>query len=170
MAKLTIIVACGTNRAIGKDNKLLWSLPEDMKLFKTNTLGRTVVMGRRTAESIGRALPKRRNLVLTSGDAPFEGVEVVRSLQEAIDAVGADEELCVIGGERLYAEALPLCNRIKLTLVLDQPEADAFFPAVDLITGWRLLERREFPETLIGTTNGQDFSPAFTYMEYVRCN
>ena len=102
---ITIIAAVGLNGAIGKDNKLLWDIPEDMKLFKRNTIGKIVVMGRNTALSIGRALPRRRNLVLTSGEAPFGNVEVVRSLQEAIEIAG-EEELCVIGGAQLYRECI----------------------------------------------------------------
>ena len=160
MAKITIIVACGLNRAIGKDNKLLWKLPEDMKLFKANTLGKTVLMGRLTAESVGRALPNRRNLVLTSRDsAPYPGQEAVRSLDEAISMLGADEELCVIGGERVYAEALPLADRIKLTIVCDEPDADAFFPRFDA-TEWRLRERRNFAPT--------EDDIEYTYAEYIR--
>lgn len=161
MPKLTILVACALNGAIGKDNQLLWHLPEDLKLFKANTLGRAVLMGRRTAESIGRALPNRRNLILTSRDIPYPGQEIVRSLHEAINLVG-DQELCVIGGEQVYAAAMPLANRIKITTVLESyPEADAYFPTkLFNRREWRLLEHQRFPA--VGD------NPAFDYMEYVR--
>lgn len=157
--KLTIIAAIGTNRAIGKDNKLLWHLPEDMRLFRNNTRGRTVLMGRNTALSIRKPLPKRRNLVLTSGDAPYPGVEVVRSLQEAIELVG-DGELCIIGGSRLYAEALPLATELKLTFVDDAPEADAFFPEFQIHADlWERVRRLECVAI--------DDQPAFRYGHYV---
>lgn len=156
---ITVIVACGLNRAIGKDNKLLWHLPEDMRLFRLNTIGRTVLMGRRTAESIGRALPKRWNLVWTSRPtAPFPGQEVVRSLEQALELT-AGEELCVIGGAQVYAQALPLARRLKLTVVEDTPEADTFLPPIDL-EQWQLLTTHQYPE--------EEDRPAFSYSEYVR--
>ncbi len=156
---ITVIVACGLNRAIGKDNGLLWRLPDDMRLFRANTLGRTVLMGRNTAESIGRALPKRRNLVWTSRDeAPFPGQEVVHSLEEALNLTGGDE-LCVIGGARVYAHALPVARRLKITVVEDAPEADTFLPPIDL-EQWQLLHTQQFPEG--------DNHPPYTYSEYVR--
>ena len=127
-SNITIVVAMDRNRAIGRDNQLPWRIKADLELFKKNTLGKTVLMGRRTAESIGRALPFRTNLVLTSGAmAPFNGQTVVRSLTEALqEAVG---ELMVIGGAQLYKEALPFADRILLSRVDGRVEgADTFFP------------------------------------------
>lgn len=157
--KITIISARGTNGAIGKDNQLLWHLPEDMKLFRTNTRDRTMLMGRNTALSIRKPLSKRRNLVLTSGDAPYPGVEVVRSLHEAIELVG-DGELCIIGGSRLYAEALPLATELKLTFVDDAPEADAFFPKFDIdLDLWENIHSVNHMAL--------DGQPAFRYGHYI---
>jgi dihydrofolate reductase len=137
---LHLIAALDRNRAIGRGNALPWHLPDDLKRFKTLTLGKPVLMGRKTAESLGRALPKRRNLVLTrSGRVPFEGMEAVASIKEALriaESEGASE-LCVIGGGEVYALALPMATRMHLThvdTVID--DCDAFFPAFDA-TQWR---------------------------------
>lgn len=157
---LSIIVACSIDCAIGRNNEIPWHLPEDLKLFKRLTLGKTVVMGRRTAESIGRPLPGRRNLVVTSGEAPFPTQTVVRSLQEAMELVADDEELMVIGGERLYAEALPLARTVHLSLVdVHVENADAFFPKF-LQCYYRVVNRVEYP--------GSDGVPSFTYTEFRR--
>lgn len=129
---ISLIAALDRGFAIGKGNALPWHLPEDLKRFKALTLGKPLLMGRRTAESLGCALPKRRNLVLThSGRAPFEGMQAVASLEEAMaiaqrkDAV----ELCVIGGGDIFALALPQATRMYLTHVDTAVEgADAFFP------------------------------------------
>ena len=160
-SNITILMAVSLDLAIGKDNKLLWHLPEDLKLFKANTLGRAVLMGRKTAESVGRALPNRRNIVLTSGEAPYPGQEVVRSLAEALELVG-DDELCVIGGQRVYAEAMPHAKRLKITRVHESyPEADAHFPDQSLdIHQWRMVDHKQFPAV------GEQ--PSFEYTEYVR--
>ena len=122
------------NGAIGFENKLLYWLPNDLKRFKALTTGHTIVMGRRTFESLPKgALPNRRNIVLTrnmSFEAP--GAEVFSSLDDALGACGADEEVFVIGGASVYAEALPRANRLCLTLVHNTPAAaDAFFPLFD---------------------------------------
>jgi dihydrofolate reductase len=132
---LVIIAALDRNRGIGCGNALPWHLPDDLKHFKALTLGKPVLMGRRTAESLGRALPKRRNLVLTrSGRVPFEGMEAVTSIDEALRIAEADgaNELCVIGGGEIYAQCLPRATRMHLTHV-DTVVAgcDAFFPAFD---------------------------------------
>ena len=130
-ASLTLLAALDRNRAIGKDNALPWHLPDDLKRFKALTLGKPILMGRRTAESLGRALPGRLNLVLTrSGAAPFEGMVAVATLDEALARAGG--ELCLIGGGELYALALPRAEVLHLTLVDTLVEAaDAFFPAFD---------------------------------------
>jgi dihydrofolate reductase len=132
MKRITLIAALDNNRAIGFDNRMPWHLPDDLKRFKALTTGKTVLMGRKTAQSLGRALPNRRNLVLSrSTVAPFDGMQVVNSWQQALDACGADE-LMVIGGGEIYASALPLAQRMHLTWVDTQlPQADAYFPAFD---------------------------------------
>jgi len=130
-----LIAALDRNRAIGRGNRLPWHLPDDLKRFKALTLGKPVLMGRKTAESLGRALPKRRNLVLTrSGRVPFEGMEAVATLSLAMALTAEDgaDELCVIGGGEIYALTLPLATRMHLTHVDTEIDgADAFFPEFD---------------------------------------
>lgn len=131
---LTLIAAVARNRAIGFQNQLLYHLPADLKRFKELTSGHTIVMGRRTFESLPKgALPHRRNLVLTHNSAfTAPGIEVFPSLPEALAACQDDEDVFIIGGASVYAEALPLADRLCLTLVDDTPaEADAFFPPWD---------------------------------------
>ncbi len=111
--ELVLVAALDRNLAIGRDNDLPWHLPADLKRFKALTLGKPVLMGRKTAESLGRALPGRRNLVLTrSGRVPFEGMEAVASLDDAVQRAREDDadELCVIGGGEIYALCLPLAS------------------------------------------------------------
>ena len=131
---VSLIAAVARNGAIGYHNKLLYWLPNDLKRFKTLTTGHTIVMGRRTFESLPKgALPNRRNIVLTrntSFTAP--DIEVFPSLQAALNACLEDEEVFIIGGASVYAEALPDAHRLCLTLVDDTPaNADAFFPVID---------------------------------------
>lgn len=128
---ISIVVATGKNLAIGKDNQLLWHLPADLQYFKNLTSGHTIIMGRKTHESIGRALPNRRNIVITrNSDLNFEGCEVSLSLKQALEKCKGEEEIMIIGGESIYKEALPLADRIYRTLVDDSPEADRFFPEI----------------------------------------
>lgn len=142
--KLSLIAALDRNRAIGRDNGLPWRLPDDLKRFKALTLGKPVLMGRRTAQSLGRALPGRRNLVLTrSGQVPFEGMQAVASIDEAMRVAVQDgaDELCVIGGGEIYALCLPMATHLHLTHVDTAVEgADAFFPAFDA-SQWRIVAR-----------------------------
>jgi dihydrofolate reductase len=133
---ISLIAALDRGRAIGRGNDLPWRLPDDLKRFKALTLGKPVLMGRKTADSMGRALPGRRNLVMTrSGHAPLPGMEVVASVDEALEAARAEAapELCVIGGGDIFALALPRAVRLLLTHVeTDVEDADAFFPEFDL--------------------------------------
>lgn len=130
--ELRLVAALDRARGIGRGNQLPWRLPDDLKRFKALTLGRPLLMGRKTAESLGRALPGRRNLVLTrSGRVPFAGMEPVATLAEALAACD-DETLMVIGGGEVYALALPLASQLHLTHVDTVVDgADAFFPAYD---------------------------------------
>jgi dihydrofolate reductase len=133
-ATLVLVAAIDRRGAIGKGNALPWHLPDDLKHFKALTLGKTVLMGRRTAESLGRALPKRTNLVLTrSGFVSFDGMKPVATLDEARAIAGdGDGELMVIGGGEIYALTLPLATRMHLTHVDTVVDgADAHFPAFD---------------------------------------
>lgn len=129
---MTLIAAIDRRRAIGVDGTLPWHLPDDLKRFKSLTLGKTILMGRKTAQSIGRALPGRTNLVLTRGaTAPYRDMLAVHSLDEAIARAG-DGELAVIGGGQVYALALPRADALHLTLVdTTLARADAHFPAWD---------------------------------------
>ena len=141
MSIVSLIAALDRNCAIGRDGAMPWHLPDDLKRFKALTLGKPVLMGRKTALAIGRPLPGRRNLVLTrSGVAPFAGQETVASLDAAIAAAGA-AELMVIGGGEVYALALPRATRLHLTQVdCIAANADAFFPDVDW-SRWREVAR-----------------------------
>lgn len=131
---ISIIVAIAENRAIGFENKLLYWLPNDLKRFKTLTTGRTIVMGRKTFESLPKgALPNRRNIVLSRQDIEFPGAECFTSLETALAACHADEEIFIIGGASVYQEALPLANKLYITYIDNTPtQADAFFPEIDL--------------------------------------
>jgi len=133
---LSLIGAIGARtRALGKDNRLLWQIPEDLKRFKALTSGHPVVMGRKTWDSLPekfRPLPNRTNIVVTRQDGfVAEGATVVHSLDEALAAAGSADEIFIIGGGELYAAALPQADRLYLTLVDDDTEGDAFFPAYD---------------------------------------
>lgn len=137
-ARLSLIVAQAENRAIGKENQMPWHLPEDLRYFKHVTMGKPVIMGRKTFESIGRPLPGRTNIVITrQTDWQANGVTAVTSLEAAIEqaASAAPEEIMIIGGAQIYRESLPLAERIYLTQIHESFEGDAFFPALD--DSWR---------------------------------
>lgn len=139
--ELRLVAALDRAGGIGRDNQLPWRLPDDLRRFKALTLGKPLLMGRKTAESLGRALPGRQNLVLTrSGRVPYAGMTAVASLDEAV-AISPDGPLMVIGGGEVYALALPLASHLHLTHVDTQvPDADAFFPALDP-SGWEVVAR-----------------------------
>ena len=141
--KLTLIAALADNRVIGRGGTLPWQLPDDLRRFKSLTMGRPMLMGRRTFESIGRALPGRRNMVLTRGPAAFPpGVEAVATLAAALAACAGEAELCVIGGAEVYRQALPLATRLEITRVHAAIDGDVFFPDYDAMQ-WRELARVE---------------------------
>lgn len=159
---IALIAALDRKHAIGRGNALPWHLPADLKRFKALTLGHPVLMGRRTAASIGRALPGRRNLVLTRAKlAPFNGQEAVDSLEAACALIAADETLMVIGGGEVYALALPFARQMYLTWVdTEVADADAFFPAFDS-SRWQETAR---------TTHAADdkHAHAFSFVDYER--
>jgi dihydrofolate reductase len=134
MQKVSLVAAFDNEFAIGKGNALPWHLPADLQRFKALTLNKPIVMGRKTAESLGRALPKRRNIVLSrSGAIPFAGMEAATSLNDVFDLCGGESELCIIGGGEIYRLAFPYATNLHLTHVDTIVEqADAFFPAFDL--------------------------------------
>lgn len=129
---ITLIVAINKNRGIGFENKLLYWLPNDLKRFKSLTTGNTIIMGRKTFDSLPKgALLNRRNIVLTRSDREFAGAETFHSLQEALQHC-EDEEIFIIGGASLYEEAMPLADRLCVTEIDDNlVEADVFFPEID---------------------------------------
>jgi len=138
---ITLIAAMARNRAIGIDGTMPWHLPGELRHFKAATLGKPIVMGRKTWESIGRPLPGRQNIVVTRNtDLRAEGCELAASLDEAI-ALAAGAEVMIIGGGQLYAQALPHADRMLLTRVDCDPEADTWFPAWDRAQ-WRVVSRR----------------------------
>ena len=132
-SKLTIIVAAGENDAIGKDNKLIWHLSDDLKRFKKLTSGHHIIMGRKTFESFPKPLPNRTHVVISrqpSYQAP-EGVIVVNSLEKAIEIANNDPQPFIIGGGQIYELAMPLADKIEITRVHAEFEADTFFPKID---------------------------------------
>ena len=130
--KRSLVVAVARNGVIGRNNALPWKLPADLAHFKKVTMGHPIVMGRRTYESIGRPLPGRKNIVVTHNRAyEAPGCTVVSSLDEAWNAAGDAEEVCVIGGTTLFAETLPIADVIHLTEVEAAVDGDTFMPAFD---------------------------------------
>ena len=164
MSNLTIIVAYDAQYGIGINNTLAWHVPEDLIRFKKITTGHTIIMGRKTYESIGRPLPNRRNIVLTrQTDWQASGVEVVHDLASALQLAGSDPAF-VIGGADLYAQAMPLCSTLLATEIHHNVHCDAFFPAVDKNI-WRETER----STQHSDKNGFDYS-FVTYQKNGRKN
>jgi dihydrofolate reductase len=129
---ITVVVAAAENGVIGRANTLPWRLPDDLKRFKALTMGKPIIMGRKTFESIGKPLPGRLNIVLTTAaDFARDGVIAVRSLREALAAAGDAAAVCVIGGAAVYREALAIADEVQLTLVHAAIEGDAFFASLD---------------------------------------
>jgi dihydrofolate reductase len=138
---ISIIVAHDKNRVIGYENKLPWHLPGDLQYFKEMTMGKPIIMGRKTFESIGRPLPGRRNIVITRNEHyKADGIEVVSSLDEALQLTKDAEETMVIGGEQILRLALPLAERLYITLIDAEFEGDTYFPAYD---GWQLVSSQD---------------------------
>jgi len=148
-ARIALIVAMADNRVIGRDGDLPWRIPADLKHFKATTMGKPIVMGRKTFESIGKPLPGRANIVVTRGNAPFpDSVDVAGDIDAALaiaqkraEESGADE-IMIIGGATLYAATLPYADRLYLTEVHATVEGDTCFPAFDR-DEWREVERED---------------------------
>ena len=148
--KLSMIVAAAQNRVIGRDNALPWYLPNDLKYFKQTTLGKPIIMGRKTYESIGKPLPGRTNIVITrQTDYQPDGVKVVHSVAEARDLaesvclIDGKEEAMIMGGAEIYTLALPDADRLYLTEVHADVDGDAYFPEYDK-TEWQEISREDF--------------------------
>ncbi len=165
---LWIVVAVAQNRVIGNDNKLLWHIRSDLQRFKALTLGKPMVMGRKTFESIGKALPGRETIVVTR-DRGFSapGVHVAQNMDEALataahlaDGMNA-EAIAIAGGGQIYAQTLPLVARVFETEVALQPQGDTVFPRLG--PEWRLEQEQSFPA-------GPKDEAAFTFFDYIRRN
>lgn len=159
---ISIIAAVAQNRAIGFQNKLLYWLPNDLRRFKTLTTGHTIIMGRRTFESLPKgALPNRRNIVLTRCRKAFPNAEVFPNLEEALQACSGEEEVYIIGGASVYEQALSFANRLCLTEIQDTPaEADVFFP---------VFSGEEWEETFREHHDVDErHAQAYDFVDYVR--
>jgi dihydrofolate reductase len=152
--RLALIAAVGPNRVIGRGGSLPWHIGEDLRRFKRLTTGSAILMGRKTWDSLGRPLPHRRNVVLSRSSLP--GVECYDSVQGALEALGKEERVFVIGGGELYAQTLLLADELFLTLVHRQVSGDVFFPPYEHLLGVRF--REVFRETHAG----------FEFADYVR--
>lgn len=159
---ISIIVAVSEDLGIGKNNDLLWHLPEDLRRFRKLTTGNIVVMGRKTWFSLPkRPLKERRNIVIT--DVPgetFEGAESVASVNEAVAACKESDEIFIIGGGSIYAQFMPLADRLFITHVHSNTPADIFFPEIDP-THWKAISKEEFPQAT-------DREVSYTYVVYDR--
>ena len=154
------IVAVSQSWGIGKGGDLLFRLPSDLRRFKAMTTGHTVIMGRKTLDSLpgGKGLPHRRNLVLSrQSDFAPDRAEVIHSVEDILKT--AEEDAFVIGGQQVYEQLLPYCARVYVTKVLADPEADAFFPDLDKLPEWKVASVGEML-----TENGLSFQ----YVEYIR--
>lgn len=156
---ISLMVAHDPSYVIGKDNKLPWHIPEDLAYFKKHTVGKGMVMGRNTYESIGRPLPKRRNIIVTRNTGyQAEGADVVHTIEEAIRlAESVHEEVMVIGGEQIFRSVLPIADRLYITLIHKHFEGDTYFPEYG--DEWKLVS--ESAQQLSGDI-------PFTYLVFER--
>jgi dihydrofolate reductase len=140
--KISMIAAMAKNRVIGAKNDMPWHLPADLKHFKSVTMGKPIIMGRKTYESIGRALPGRVNVVITSNaDAIFDGAVTVTSVEDAIIAAGDVDEVMIIGGGTIYQTCLASANRLYLTFIDLEVDGDTYFPDFEQTSVWHEVER-----------------------------
>ncbi|MEA1784637.1 dihydrofolate reductase [Arenibacter sp. GZD96] len=163
MRSLIMIAAAAENNTLGKNNALLWHLPDDFKRFKRLTLGHPIIMGRKTFESFPKPLPQRRHIIITRDQGyttPFIDCTVVHSMEEALEKVAENEVSFIIGGGEIYALGLPYANVIELTRVHHSFEGDAFFPEIDA-AAWELIQQEYHPKD-------EKHHYDFTYFTYVR--
>ena len=143
--KITLVAAIASNNVIGKENSLPWSIPEDLKRFKQMTSGHTILMGRKTFDSIGRPLPNRQNIVMTK-DKNFqqEGIQVINDFDEALELIKeSNEDVFVIGGSKIYELFEPVANSLAITRILKDFEGDAFFPDINWDL-WQIEKEENF--------------------------
>lgn len=159
---ITIIAAAAENNALGKDNDLVWRLPDDFKRFKQLTSGHHVIMGRKTFESLPKALPNRTHIIITRrlDFKPVGNCIVVHSLQTALKAAQNDEQPFIIGGGEIYKQSMDIADKIELTRVHANVEADTFFPEIDL-RQWDLVAQEHHDKD-----DRHQYS--FTYLTYIR--
>lgn len=158
---ISVIVAAAENNAIGGDNQLLWHLPNDLRFFRDTTLGHPVIMGRKTYESVGKPLPRRRNIVITRQKGyAMAGVEVVHSLEGALALCGAEPTVFIVGGGEIYRQAMPIVDRVYLTRVHTVAAGDAFFPELDA-NEWEL-------ESTAAHMPDERHAHGYTFMVYNR--
>lgn len=145
---ISLIVAHDKNQVIGYENKMPWHLPGDLQYFKDMTMGKPIIMGRKTFESIGRPLPGRRNIVITRNEAySASGIETVPSLDAALALVNEVPEIMVIGGAQIFELALPLADKLYITLINNEFKGDTYFPRYD---GWRLTASQQPIDSGVG--------------------
>src|SRR3990167_4498372 len=139
---LSLVVAMNKERVIGVDNQLPWHIPEDLKHFKAITMGKAIIMGRKTFESIGRILPGRKNIVISrNSNWQHDGVEVFNGLEKAILNNNEFTELCIIGGGEIFSQAIPLIDKLHITIIdVKVSNPSTFFPEIDF-SEWRLVKR-----------------------------
>ena len=163
MSSITLIAAAADNNAIGKNNELLWHLPDDFKRFKALTTGHTIIMGRKTFESFPRPLPKRTHIIITRDKTytvPYPDCMIVYSLEEALQKVSEEELAFVIGGGEIYSQSLPYADTIELTRVHTNFSADTYFPEI-AEKEWKLVKEEYHPKD-------DKHAVDFTYLTYVR--
>lgn len=145
MTILSMVVAHADNRIIGKDNDMPWRLPADLAYFKKTTLGKPIVMGRKTYESIGRPLPGRQNIVISRDETyQAEGVDVVNSVEQALIKAGDVEEVMVIGGGAIYTHCLPAAQRLYITHIAATIDGDTQFPVYDTVNDWNKVSSEHY--------------------------
>ena len=154
---ISIIVAIAKNGVIGDKNTLLWHLREDMVHFRTTTSGHPVIMGRKTYDSIGRPLPKRTNVVITRDtNLSIEGCIIAHSLSEAVEMFSTEEEIFIIGGAQIYAQALEIADRLYLTVIDHEYQGDSSFPEINY-NDWQEIAREDF-------ARGEEFEHPFSFI------
>ena len=160
-SELTIIAAASANNVIGFDNKLIWNIPKDLKRFKELTQGHSVIMGRKTFESLPSPLPNRRNIVVTRNkDYSPEGIEVFSSIEDAIYVCKDDLQPFIIGGGEIYSQTINLVDKIELTRVYKDYQGDAFFPDIP-------LDKFELTNELVNYLD-DDSSTKYSFLTYIR--
>lgn len=158
---VALIVAMARNGVIGADNRIPWHLPDELKMFKRLTMGHHIVMGRKTFESIGRLLPGRTHVIVTrQADYVVPGAIIAHSLDDALNAAARDSVVFVIGGAELFREALPIADRLHLTIVDAEPEGDVYMPPIDF-SRWREVSRETHPPD-------ERHAHGYTYVLYER--